>query len=178
MINLYLKRLLIIAFFISSSFAAGCTATALQEKEDLEQVVREFVRSIHKKDFDRLLELIPGEGVVDSDNKITRIDISIDLKNKTSDLYKRLYEVPSNDEIKVCLEKMPGQRIMVSPFAFYERYRESYVVEVTPESESVYQINIRAPIDKKISNQCVYGLWPLFFQKIGGKYYLQSYFFG
>lgn len=144
----------------------------------IEESVRRLLRSIHSHNYEAVLSLVSERGLVDADQTIPKSQIASDLRNPESYLRKTLYKPVSTAEIELCRSKLGG-RILVSPWAFYERYGENFRVKYSKieESADLYTVKIIAQSSNTEPTNCEFQLWFTTFQQYDGRYYLCHYFF-
>lgn len=150
---------------------------AISKENSIEIVVRNLLRSINNNDYEAILNLIPEEGVIDGNTKISKEEIKNDLINKNSYLYSHLYKTVTPPDIERCIEKLNG-KLIVSPYAFYAFYGENYEVNVSPleKFNNVFNVHVVGKSTKE-NNGCKFELWYLIIQEKSNSYYLGSYFF-
>jgi len=145
--------------------------------EKIELMVRQLMRDIHNHNYKEILKLIPGDGLLQADARIPKKKIITDMQDKQSDLYKNLYENVTAVQIETCKE---SGSTLVSPNAFYEKYRENYDVRVKRLGDGEFYTASLAGKTAPVSSptNCKFVLFGPTFSSGGNGIYMETYFFG
>jgi len=156
----------------------GFVDYSIGASRSLEESVRKLLRSIHSRDYDMVLSIVSERGLIDADQTISKSQVGSDLRNPESYLRKSLYKSVPKSELDICCSKLRC-KLIVSPWAFYERYGENFIVKYRKMEKfnDMYSVQIIAQISSTESTDCEFQLWYTMFQKHDGRYYLRHYFF-
>ena len=85
----------------------NCVADSDEEK--VEGITRNLISDIYNHNINGILGIIPDDGLMDADLRITKEKIKGDLGNTDSHLYEYLYKPLSGEDIILCKEKFNNE---------------------------------------------------------------------
>lgn len=151
---------------------------SLQDRKEIEALVRELLRSIHSRSYADILKRISArDGLETSDYAShSKVEIEQDLWNRNSWISEDLYELPDPELIQKCKAKSGKTgRIFVSHYAYYEEFGENstlhlhqVIYELHGKSEPYYIARVGV---QKAKSGCQYEMWPFGLRRIDGVLY-------